>query len=304
MVHTVRMRSLLRPGSAWTVDDLPDMKGRTVMVTGGTSGIGKEAAREFVRHGAHVVLPAITQKEGDATAAVLGGSVEVHALDLTDIDAVRRFAEEYTEPIDILLDNAGLMSKTLRHTSGGTELHLAVNFLGPFLLTSLLMPRIRERVVITASMAHEHGTVDLDDPDFERRPYSMAAAYAQSKLACMLWALELQRRFDQRGEGVDVQIAHPGFAATSILDPTPIPPLNTVLNLIARPVIPTAADGARPLLYAATQDLPPASYVGPTGFKGIAGAPGPGRRAPRAEDRDLARRLWEWAEERTGSVSS
>ncbi|MBB1009809.1 SDR family NAD(P)-dependent oxidoreductase, partial [Dietzia sp. SLG510A3-3B2-2] len=273
--------------AAWTVDDLPDLTGKTIVVTGGTSGIGKEAARELARRGAHVVLPSITRAEGEAAAAEIGGSTEVHELDLSDLHAVREFASSYTDPVDILLDNAGLMSKTRRETADGFELHLGVNVLEPFLLTELLLPRIRERVVITASMAHAKGRLDFADPHFRQRPYSMAAAYAQSKLACMLWGLDLQNRLAAAGSEVDVQLAHPGFAATSILDPTPFPPVNAVLNLLGRRIVPTAADGARPLLYAATEDLPPASYIGPTGFRQIAGPPGPGERSGPAGDPDL-----------------
>lgn len=286
----------------WTVDDLPDLTGKTVMVTGGTSGIGKEAARELARRGAHVVLPSITPAEGAAAAEEIGGSTEVHPLDLSDLHAVREFATSYTDPVDILLDNAGLMSKTRRETTDGFELHLGVNVLAPFLLTELLLPRIRERVVITASMAHAKGRIDFDDPHFRRRPYSMAAAYAQSKLACMLWGLDLQTRLTAAGSAVDVQLAHPGFAATSILDPTPFPPVNAVLNLLGRRIVPTATDGARPLLYAATEELPPTSYIGPTGFRQIAGAPGPGERSGPAGDADLARRFREFAVRETGSV--
>ena len=254
--------------AAWTVDDLPDPTGKTIVVTGGTSGIGKEAARELARRGAHVVLPSITRAEGEAAAAEIGGSTEVHELDLSDLHAVREFASSYTDPVDILLDNAGLMSKTRRETADGFELHLGVNVLAPFLLTELLLPRIRERVVITASMAHA----------------------------------DLQNRLAAAGSAVDVQLAHPGFAATSILDPTPFPPVNAVLNLLGRRIVPTAADGARPLLYAATEDLPPASYIGPTGFRQIAGPPGPGERSGPAGDPDLARRFREFAVRETGAV--
>lgn len=290
--------------AAWTVDDLPDLTGKTIVVTGGTSGIGKEAARELARRGAHVVLPSITRAAGEESAEEIGGSTEVHELDLSDLHAVREFASSYTDPVDILMDNAGLMSKTRRETADGFELHLGVNVLAPFLLTELLLPRIRERVVITASMAHAKGRIDFADPHFRQRPYSMAAAYAQSKLACMLWGLDLQNRLAAAGSAVDVQLAHPGFAATSILDPTPFPPVNAVLNLLGRRIVPTAADGARPLLFASTEDLPPASYIGPTGFRQIAGPPGPGERSGPAGDQDLARRFREFAVRETGAVST
>lgn len=288
--------------SKWTVDALPDLTGRTVMVTGGTSGIGKEAARVLARRGARVVLPAITRAEGESAAAEIGGATEVHELDLGSLDAVRAFAAAYTDPVDILLDNAGLMSKTRQETAYGFELHLGVNVLGPFLLTELLLPRIRERVVITASMAHARGRIDFDDPHFRRRTYSMAAAYAQSKLACMLWGLDLQNRLTAAGSPVGVQLAHPGFAATSILDPTPFPAVNAVLDVLGSRIVPTAADGARPLLYAATEELPPASYIGPSGFRQIAGPPGPCERDDRARDADLARRFRELAVHETGAT--
>ena len=285
----------------WTVDDVPEQTGRTIMVTGGTSGIGLEAARVFAARGAHVVLPSITRAEGEAAAAEIGGSTEVHELDLGDLAAVRAFAAAYTGPIDVLLDNAGLMSKTRRETADGFELHLGVNVLGPFLLTELLLPRIADRVVITSSMSHAAARLDLDDPHFRHRRFSMAAAYAESKLACMLWGLDLQERLRGAGSDVRVQLAHPGFASTSILDPTPFPPVNAVLNVISRRIVPTAADGARPLLYAATADLPACSYVGPTGWRQISGTPGMCDRAPQAWDRDRARQFREFAVRETGA---
>lgn len=285
----------------WIVGRLPDLTGKTIVVTGGTSGIGKEAAREVARRGAHVVLPSITRAEGESAAAEIGGSTEVHEFDLTRLDAVRAFAADYTGPIDVLLDNAGLMSRTREVTADGFELHLGVNVLGPFLLTELLLPQIRERVVITASMAHTAGRIDFTDPHFRRRRYSMAAAYAQSKLGCMLWGLDLQNRLRAAGSVVGVQLAHPGFAATSILDPTPFPPVNRVLNRIGRGIIPTASDGARPLLYAATEPLPPASYIGPSGFRQIAWSPGPCERSAAAGDPELARRFREFAVSETGA---
>lgn len=286
----------------WTVDSVPDQTGRTVMVTGGTSGIGREAARVFAARGAHVVLPSITRAEGEAAAAEIGGSTEVHELDLSRLDAVRDFAASYTAPIDVLLDNAGLMSKTRRETADGFELHLGVNVLAPFLLTELLLPQITDRIVITASMSHAAATLDLDDPHFRDGGFSMAAAYARSKLACMLWGLDLQGRLTSAASPVQVQLAHPGFAATSILDPTPFPPVNAVLNVVSRRIIPSAADGARPLLYAATADLPACSYVGPTGWRQISGTPGMCDRSPRAWDRDLARRFREFAVAETGAT--
>jgi len=288
----------------WTVADVPDQTGRTVMVTGGTSGIGKEAARVLAGRGAHVVLPSITRAEGEAAAADIGGSTEVHELDLASFDGIRAFADSYDGEIDVLLDNAGLMSKTLKCTRDGVELHWGVNFLGPYLLTALLLPRIRERVVITASMAHAKGEIDLDDTDLTRRGYDMGAAYANSKLACMLWGLGLQERLQEAGSTVDVQLAHPGFALTTILELTPSKRVNDVLKRIAGPVVPSAVDGARPLLYAATRELPPVSYVGPTGPFQVGGTPGPCSRAPRAEDPASARRLLEYADAVTGLIGA
>lgn len=284
----------------WTVADVPDQTGRTVMVTGGTSGIGKEAARVLAGRGAHVVLPSITRAEGEAAAADIGGSTEVHELDLASFDGIRAFADSYDGEIDVLLDNAGLMSKTLKRTRDDVELHWGVNFLGPYLLTALLLPRIRERVVITASMAHAKGEIDLDDTDLARRGYDMGAAYANSKLACMLWGLGLQERLQEAGSTVDVQLAHPGFALTTILEITPWQRVNDVLKRLGGPVVPSAVDGARPLLYAATRELPPVSYVGPTGPFQVGGTPGPCSRAPRAEDPAVARRLLEYADAVTG----
>ncbi len=277
------------------------MTGRTVVITGANSGIGRAAARALAARDARVVLAVRNADKGREAAAGMPGHVEVRQLDLADLASVRAFAEDFTGPVDVLINNAGIMVPPFSRTADGFELQFGTNHLGHFALTNLLLPRIRERVVTVSSGGHRVGRVDFDDLNWERKPYRAMPAYAQSKLANLLFTAELQRRLAELGAAVIATAAHPGMAATNLLKPGG---RHRARDLTLRAMVDLFAqsddDGALPTLYAAVADVPGDSYVGPSGFLEGRGAPKLVGRSARAHDAEAARRLWEVSEELTG----
>ena len=279
--------------------DLPDLTGRTVIVTGATSGVGRATAAALADAGARVIMAVRNVDKGAAVAADLrattpGAALEVRALDLADLATVRDFARDWTDPIDIMINNAGVMSTRRAETADGFELQLGTNHLGHFLLTTLLLPQITGRVVVVASDAHRWAHLDLDDPHWQHRRYRAFAAYGQSKLANLLFALELDRRLGPTGRRA--LAVHPGWVQSDLglgqhgLTATRI---STALGSVFGQ---TPESGARSTLVAATQDLPGGSYIGPDGLGANRGVPTLLGRSRDAVDADLARRLWSWSE--------
>lgn len=282
----------------WTSQRLPSFEGRTVIVTGATSGLGRIVATELSAKGAHVVLAVRNIAAGEKVAATIGGSVEVRSLDLADLSSVRSFAEAWEGGIDVLINNAGIMMVPMRLTTDGYESQFATNHLGHFALTNLLLPHITDRVVTVASSAHRWGGFDLDDLNWERRAYQPEKAYGQSKISNLLFTLELQRRLE--GTGLKAYAAHPGYAATNLQGHTGNALKHALMAVGNRVVAQSAEAGALPTLYAASQDLPPASYVGPDGLGEYRGGPTLVGRTAVASDPDLARKLWTESEALTG----
>ncbi|TFV74300.1 SDR family NAD(P)-dependent oxidoreductase [Blastococcus sp. CT_GayMR19] len=283
-----------------TPADIPPQAGRTVVVTGANSGLGLATARELARAGARVVLAVRDLSRGGEAAASIDGEVEVRHLDLADLASVRTFAAEWTGDLDVLVNNAGIMMVPPGVTVDGFELQFGTNHLGHFALTALLLPQVTDRVVTVASMMHRTGRIDLDDLNWERRPYSPTGAYAQSKLANLLFTLELQRRLTADGSRVRALAAHPGWAATNLQGRTGNRLADRAALLANRIVAQSDASGALPILAAATSDLPGGSYLGPGGFQEMRGTPTLVGRTPSASDPDLARRLWEASAALTG----
>ncbi|MEU8384595.1 oxidoreductase [Streptosporangium sp. NPDC048865] len=282
----------------WTADEIPDLTGSVAVVTGASGGIGVPTALELARHGARVVLTARDADRGRAAldairTAVPGAAAEVRALDLADLASVRAFAETVDGPLDLLVNNAGLGPSPRRTTADGFEAQFGVNHLGHFALTGLLMPHLlaapAARVVTVSSDAHSVGDLDFDDLGLERR-YNRFAAYARSKLANLLFALELRRRADACGAPLLSLATNPGMTATGIMKMGALTrPVNALLRLAVQP----PAKGALPSLYAAT--FPGArsgEYVGP-GPKVLPPS-------PKALDAAVAARLWERSQELTG----
>ena len=282
----------------FTAAQIPDLTGRTIVITGANSGIGRAAARMLTAKRAHVVLAVRDPAKGRAAAATMTGEVTVRQLDLADLASVRAFAEGFTAPIDVLVNNAGLMVPPLGRTADGFELQFGTNHLGHFALTNLLLPRIRGRVVTVSSTGHRTGRIDFDDLNWERKPYRAFPAYAQSKLANLLFTTELQRRLTEAGSPVRATAAHPGLAATNLIGH--LGNGRTVLHRIIDLFAQSEEDGALPTVYAAVADIPGDSYVGPDGFLQGRGAPTLVGRSKAARDTSLARRLWTVSEELTG----
>jgi NAD(P)-dependent dehydrogenase (short-subunit alcohol dehydrogenase family) len=279
----------------------PDQQGRTVVVTGANSGLGLVTARVLAAAGARVVLAVRDPARGEAAARTIPGETEVRRLDLADLASVRAFADQWEGPLDVLVNNAGVMAVPLSRTADGFELQLGTNHLGHFALTNLLFPHLRDRVVTLSSQAHRTGRIDLADLNWQRRRYRRWAAYGQSKLANLLFTLELQRRFDRAGSPLRALAAHPGYAATNLQSHTGSRAQDALLALAGRVLAQSDEHGALPTLYAATEDLPGGSYVGPGGRGERAGAPALVGRSTAASDVAMAERLWEASTLLTGT---
>ena len=286
--------------SGWTAADLPDLHGRTAIVTGANSGIGRVAALELARAGAAVTLAVRDTAKGDAAAAAMTGDVTVRELDLADLGSVRSFAEATEGPLDILVDNAGIMATPEARTVDGFELQIGTNHLGHFALTNLLLPHITDRVVVVSSDLHRNGKIDLDDLNWEHRSYKPWAAYSQSKLANLLFVLELERRLTETRSPVRAVAAHPGYAATNLQGRSGNPISNLAAAIGNRLIAQSDAMGALPTLFAATTDVAGGTYIGPNGIRHMRGHPAVNVPAPRALDVVTARGLWELSEQLTG----
>ena len=261
------------PSRPWTAADLADQHGRRIVITGGNSGIGLVAARLLAGAGAQVIIAVRDRAKGEQAASEIGGDTHVRALDLADLNSVRAFAAETTAPIDVLINNAGVMATPLGRTAQGFETQFGVNHLGHFALTNLLLPMITDRVVSVASGAHRRGHIDLSDLNWERRRYQRWAAYGQSKLANLLFVLELERRLTTAGSTVRALAAHPGYAATNLQSHSGNPIMDRMMRLGNRIMAQSQDMGGLPTVYAASQDLPGGSYVGPDGRSELRGNP-------------------------------
>jgi NAD(P)-dependent dehydrogenase (short-subunit alcohol dehydrogenase family) len=286
--------------SRWTAADLPDLAGRTVVITGANSGIGKVAATELARAGARVVLAVRDVAKGDDAASAMPGACEVRSLDLADLASVRAFAEAWDGEIDVLINNAGVMATPQRRTRDGFELQFGTNHLGHFALTNLLLPKVTDRVVTVSSNAHRIGRINLDDLNWQHRRYQRWPAYGQSKLANLLFTLELSRRLAEAGSGVRAVAAHPGYASTNLQSHTGSALQNGIMAVGNRLFAQSGEMGALPTLFAATQDIPSGSFVGPGGIGEQRGHPKLVGRSGAAQDEATARTLWDQSEKLTG----
>lgn len=299
--------------NGWTVADIPDLTGRRALVTGVTSGIGERTALELARHGAEVVLAARSEDKLDVTERHLRSALPEARLarvriDLADLSSVRRAAAQASElgPLHLLVNNAGVMATPHQRTVDGFELQLATNHLGPFLLTGLLLPRLVEsgdgRVVSISSQAHRLARrAPLQDPRVHQGRHSRWVAYAQSKLADLLFTFELDRRCRLAGLPIKALAAHPGFSATGLMAQRGVGDVRSRILEAAFGVAGQPAElGALPTLMAATADLPGSTYVGPRNLLQMRGLPRIVGASRVARDPEAARRLWEMSQEATG----
>jgi NAD(P)-dependent dehydrogenase (short-subunit alcohol dehydrogenase family) len=296
----------------WTADQVPDQGGRTAIVTGANSGLGLIVARELARAGARVTLTSRDANKGTAAlsgikAAHPNASIEVAQLDLANLASVRAFAQRILDShdqVDILVNNAGVMAAPRAKTTDGFELQFGTNHLGHFALTGLLMAtfkqRVGTRVVTVASNNHKAGKMRLDDLQGEQH-YSRWGAYAQSKLANLLFMYELDRRLKAAGLPMISVAAHPGYSATNLQLSGPPLYEQIFMRLANRLIAQTAEIGALPILYAATYpDVPGGSYVGPDGAAEMRGYPTLVQPTDRAKDLTVANELWHVSEKLTG----
>jgi len=282
----------------WTAADLPSFTGRTVIITGSNSGLGAITARELARNGAKIVMAVRNTGKGEAAAREIPGQVEVRRLDLQDLSSVRQFADGIGTA-DILINNAGVMAVPYAETVDGFESQIGTNHLGHFALTNLLLPKLTDRVVAVSSMAHWPGRISLDDLNWKTRRYRPWLAYSQSKLANLLFTSELQRRLDVAGSPLRAVAAHPGYSHTNLQGATGHQLSDTLMSLATR-VFATDADfGARQTLYAASQDVPGNTFVGPR--FGQAGRTQPVGRSRAAQDTATGTALWDLSEQLTGT---
>ncbi|MCL2542912.1 MAG: oxidoreductase [Nocardioidaceae bacterium] len=292
---------------SWTADQLPDLTGKVALVTGGNSGIGLHTARALAAHGADVVIACRNVDAATEVARRMPGAVGVERLDLASQASVEELASRWERPLDLLIDNAGVMSPpAYRTTADRHELMFGTNHLGHFALTGRLLPALlatpSPRVVTVASIAHFGGT----DKVLEANPeegYRPGPYYSNSKLANLLFARELQRRAAASGSPLTSTAAHPGISATGLVaDPNGMG-ANGLIRALAPLFMPilfqSAVKGADPTLYAATEAAP-GSYTGPQGFRQTRGPIGEARISTYAADEQLGRDLWALSERLTG----
>jgi NAD(P)-dependent dehydrogenase (short-subunit alcohol dehydrogenase family) len=292
---------------AWSFQDIPDQTGRTAIVTGANTGIGLETARMLALKGADVIVACRNPEKGQGAVARIrtenpAGRATAAILDLADLESIAAFAKSFASNhgrLDLLINNAGVMVPPASRTKQGFELQFGTNHLGHFALTGHLLPLVLQtrgaRVVVVSSTAHKMGRIDLDDLNFERRPYRAWSAYSQSKLANLLFALELQRRLAAAGSDRRVTAAHPGWTATDLQRTAGAARfLNPLFAM-------KPADGALPTLRAATDpSANGGSYWGPARFFELNGPPVSARISKKAQDETLAAQLWTASEKLTG----
>ncbi|HET9889978.1 MAG TPA: SDR family NAD(P)-dependent oxidoreductase [Mycobacterium sp.] len=288
--------------SPWTPSRLGNLTGKRVIVTGATNGVGLGTSRALAKAGAHVILAVRNTELGEQRATEIGGSTAVVRLDLADLSSVRAFAGQIDEPVDILINNAGTLTDRRTETVDGFETTLGTNLLGPFALTNLLLTKVRSQIINVGSDAHRSATLRLDDLHLRKHKWTRLGAYAQSKLAVMLWGLELDRRLRAAGSPIVTQLTHPGWVASNLSN-LGESPLMSLAHKGAKAVADRLAndidEGAAPTLYCISEPIPPGSYVGVTGRFGLRGGPTLAGRTPPACDYDAAARLVAFAEHET-----
>ena len=200
----------------WSPTRLGNLTGKRIIVTGATNGVGLATAGALARAGAHVILAVRNLELGAQRAAEIGGDTSVVKLDLADQSSVRAFPDLFDGDVDVLINNAGFVAQRRTETVDGFESTLGTNFLGPFALTNLLFGRVRSKIINVGSDAHKSATFPLDDPHLRVRKWTAFPAYGRSKLAVMLWGLELDRRLRAANSPITTQLTHPGWVASNL----------------------------------------------------------------------------------------
>lgn len=289
----------------WSPGRLGDMSGKRVIVTGATNGVGLGTAAALARAGAQVIMAVRNTELGRQRCAEIGGATSVVALDLADLASVRSFPDRLDGDVDILINNAGVVTERRTETVDGFEMMLGTNFLGPFALTNLLLPQVRSQIILVGSEAHRSGRLRPDDMHLRRHRWTPMGAYARSKLAVMLWGLELDRRLRAADSPVVAQLTHPGWVASNLshVSDTPLMSgLHRTVKFLADRMANTIDEGAAPTLYCISEPIPPGSYVGVSGRFGLRGGPVLIGRSPVACDYSAAAELVAFGERETGTT--
>ncbi len=293
--------------SNWSPTRLGNLSGKRIIVTGATNGVGLATARELTKAGAHVIMAVRNLELGAQRAAEMGGETSVVKLDLADQSSVRAFPGLFEGDVDILINNAGVIAPRRTDTVDGFEITLATNFLGPFALTNLLFDRVRSQIINVGSDRHKYksSVIAFDDPHLRARKWSRYPAYGRSKLAVMLWGLELDRRLRAAGSPVISQLTHPGWVSSNLMkmsDTRVMSARHWMWQWVTKTIGNDPEAGAAPTLYCISEPIAPGSYVGVDGRLGFKGGPTLAGRPAKACDYEAARRLWEFAEKETGTT--
>lgn len=292
--------------SNWTTNDIPDQTGKTVIITGATSGLGKEATKVLAQKGAHVIMAVRNTKKGEKVKQEImsqtgDGSISVSALDLSSLESVKQFTDRMKtelESLDILINNAGVMMCPYSTTKDGFEIQMGTNHLGPFALTIQLLPLLTKtpnsRVVNTSSLAHKAGDIDFSDLNRENRKYKTMKAYSDSKLANLYFTYELTGKLKGVENAPIVTAAHPGWTRTDLQRHSGL--ARFLNNFFSQSV----AEGTLPTLRAATApDVESGDYYGPSRFREMHGAPIKVKSNERSHNKEAAKQLWELSEQLT-----
>ncbi len=288
----------------WTPEQIKDQSGKAFLVTGANTGLGYETALELAKKSAHVILAGrseqkLTEASARIAALVPSAQLDIAVVDLNSIEAVKSFANSFVQsgkPLDVLINNAGIMFPPPSHSADGFEAQFGVNFIGHYVLTALLFPVLKKsahgRVVTLSSMAHRNGKIDFDNLKLEK-PYDKFREYGQSKVADLIFSFELQRRIDAHGGDVISAACHPGVSKTELLRTDKPEMIETVAYMDAN-------QGAFSTLFAATEAMEEFTYIGPDGEGEVNGYPAPAFIAPYAKEAEIGSQLWAYAEKETG----
>jgi len=296
---------------SFDLNSAPSQKERIAVVTGANIGLGYETTIGLAKKGAKVIMACRNLQKAEIAKRkiekkVPDADLEIMILDLSSLQSVQDFAKTYSEKykhLDLLIENAGIMIPPFGKTEDGFESQFGVNYLSHFLLANLLLPLLiqtkESRIVTLSSLAHENGVIDFENIN-SAHSYSRMGAYRQSKLACLLFAYELQRRLEKAGSSVIAVSAHPGVSNTNLGQNFP-----KIARILAAPILPffthSPAKAALPILMAAIDlNVKGGEYFGPTGYKGMKGKPGKVESRPHSHDKDVAIKLWEVSETLTG----
>ncbi|MHA3024631.1 SDR family NAD(P)-dependent oxidoreductase [Mycobacterium sp. BMJ-28] len=292
----------------WTPARLGDLTGKRIIVTGATNGVGLATATTLARAGARVILAVRNTALGAQRAAEMGDNAAVAELNLADLSSVRAFPGRLDDlgvaEIDILINNAGTLTRQRTDTVDGFEATLATNLLGPFALTNLLLARVRKQIINVGSEAHKSAALHLDELHLRSRRWTVMGSYAASKLAVMLWGLELDRRLRAAGSPVVTHLTHPGWVDSNLPQVAGGPLMGVVqrgVKLVAGALANDKDAGAATTLYCISEPIPPGSYVGVDGRLGLRGGPVLTGRSALACDYAVAGRIVQFAEQETGT---